>query len=128
MNTRTTPKSPTTDEVIAFYDYLTTHACGRDNAITARDLTNVLELGPEGPRKCRQMIHAANEADLLICSGNDGYFIPTSSEEARETVGRLRSEAYEMINRAGILDALIDQHFVVGKHFTEEVEQMILIG
>jgi hypothetical protein len=100
------PAEPSTDEVKVFYDFLTEHANGQAHAMTARDLAAELMLGKSGDRRLRQLVHAANEAGLLVVADNAGYFIPLFPSEVDEAVGRLRSQAAEMMERARLIESL----------------------
>jgi len=105
-----------------FYQHLRCHAVGRINAIPARDLVEALDLGESGDRILRALAHEANEQGLLVCTGNDGYYIPTSPDEVSETTGRLRSQAVKMIQRANHLEEIARQHF------QRQATQLPLIG
>jgi len=97
---------PHEQDVRDFYAYLIQHAQGRAQAITARDLGAALALGPNGDRALRALVHAANELGLLVVADNAGYFVPTSPAEVEEAIGRLRSQATEMLERARRIESL----------------------
>jgi len=105
-----------------FYQHLRSHAVGRINAIPARDLVEALDLGESGDRILRALAHEANEQGFLVCSGNEGYYIPTSPDEVNETTGRLRSQAVKMIQRADHLEE------IARRHFQRQATQLPLIG
>ncbi len=105
------PTEPERDEVRDFHAYLSEHARGQANALTARDLAAALDLGRHGDRRLRQLVHAANDAGLLVVADNGGYFIPSSPGEVDEAVGRLRSQAAQMMDRARRIENLAMQHF-----------------
>ena len=102
---------PHEQDVRDFYAYLTQHAQGRAQAITARDLGAALALGPNGDRALRALVHAANELGLLVVADNTGYFVPASPSEVEEAIGRLRSQATEMLERAKRIENLARQTF-----------------
>jgi len=105
------PTPPNTADVNRFYQFVHVHAHGKANAITARVLTESLNLGASGDRKLRALVHAANESGLLIVADDHGYFEPDTPEECDESVGRLMSQAAEMLERARRIEALKVQHF-----------------
>jgi hypothetical protein len=105
------PTPPATTDVERFYHFVHTHAHGKANAITARNLGEALSLGASGDRKLRALVHAANESGLLIVADDSGYFEPDTPEECDESVGRLKSQAAEMLERARRIEALKVQHF-----------------
>lgn len=103
--------APNPADVDRFYQFIHLHAHGKANAITARVLAQSLGLGDNGDRKLRALVHAANESGLLIVADDHGYFEPDTPEECDESVGRLMSQAAEMIERARRIEALKVQHF-----------------
>lgn len=76
---------------------------GRGNAQPAKVLG--VRLGTTD-RALRVLAHAATERGILICADNAGYFIPTSPDEVTVAIGRLRSQAFEMLTRAKTLERL----------------------
>jgi len=102
---------PHEQEVRYFYAHLAQHAQGRANAITARDLSAELTLGPNGDRALRALVHAANDLNLLVVADNAGYFVPASPAEVQEAIGRLRSQATEMLERAKRIESLASKTF-----------------
>ena len=101
----------TQEHIQIFVDYLTTHAQGRGNAKTSRHIIAALALGKHGDRILRALAHAATESGHLICTGNDGYWLPATADEAEETIGRLHSQGQEMLRRAQSLRTLVHQKF-----------------
>ena len=109
-----TDNSPTvTDQQVQdFYAYLKAHATGREHALPARALIAPLRLGSNGDRLLRALAHRATEMNLLVCADNSGYFVPLQATEVEEMVGRLRSQAQQMNERARRIESLSAQHFV----------------
>lgn len=105
------PDQPDQAEVDKFSDFIHANAHGKANAIPARILAQRLDLGPNGDRKLRALVHAANEKGLLILADNVGYFEPATPEECDESVGRIESQAFEMLERARRIKALVTQNF-----------------
>lgn len=107
------PNIPSVNEIQVreFHAHLATHAAGRTNAIPARDLVTALRLGANGDRLLRALAHRATELGLLLCADNSGYFVPSTPQEVEEMVGRLRSQAAEMNERARTIENLSVQHF-----------------
>ena len=105
------PAQPSTDQVKEFVAYLSRHANGRSNALTARNLTAALKLGANGDRYLRALVHAANDAGHLVVADNCGYFMPAEPSEVDEAIGRLRSQAAEMMERARRIESLSTQKF-----------------
>lgn len=102
------PATPSKEQVAAFYAAL---PMGRINALNARTLSARLNLGRNGDRRLRALAHAATDANMLVCGDSAGYYRPATAEEARESVGRLMSQARHMAERGHRLIALIDQTF-----------------
>jgi len=104
---------PLIDDVLVrrVFDHLSANARGKGGALPARTISAELELGPNGDRILRAAIHRANEINLLIVADNDGYFVPESMSEVEEAIGRLRSQAAEMMDRARRIEALASQTF-----------------
>lgn len=100
------------EDVQRLYAYLRVNAIGRENAKTAREIGDALELGKHFDRLLRAFKHAANESGLLICADNTGYFIPANRDEASESIGRIRSQGAEMLALARTLEHLADSQFV----------------
>lgn len=92
----------------SFVAYLQTHAHGKANARTAKALATALDLGD---RELRVLAHEATESGVLVCADNAGYFVPATAVEVEETVGRLRSQAHEMLGRASTLAKLASERF-----------------
>lgn len=104
--------SVTAEQSRGLYDCLQRHAHGHDNAKTARWLVEKLGLpASTGDRVLRALANAATESGFIVCTGNAGYWIPATPEEAEETIGRLQSQGVQMIERAKQLRALVDKHF-----------------
>ncbi len=91
-----------------FVAHLQSHAVGRAQAWTAKQLSAALDVSD---RALRELAHEATEAGVLVCADNAGYFVPATSTEVEETVGRLRSQAHEMLARAGALAKLAHERF-----------------
>lgn len=91
-----------------FVAHLQSHAVGRAQAWTAKQLSAALDVSD---RALRELAHEATEAGILVCADNAGYFVPATSTEVEETVGRLRSQAHEMLTRATTLAKLADARF-----------------
>lgn len=68
------------------------------------------ELGYDD-RYVRLLAKTALEHGHLVCTGNAGYFVPANRVECQETIGRLRSQAFEMLDRAKRLEREADDHF-----------------
>lgn len=98
-----------TVECTRFVAHLQAHAVGRARALTAKQLGAVLDVSD---RALRELAHEATEAGVLVCADNAGYFVPATSTEVDETVGRLRSQAHEMLSRASTLARLAHDRFV----------------
>jgi hypothetical protein len=100
-----------------FVAYLRIHARGEDRAITAAKLCPALGLPPtaQSRRHLRAAAHHAVESGTLVCSGQNGYWIPASEDEARGTAARLRSEAHEMLKRADETERLAERAFALGR-------------
>lgn len=96
-------------DVEVFVDHLRQHAVGRRRALTARAIRARLGYAD---RYLRLLAHEATARGLLICADNAGYFVPASEAEVREAVGRLRSQASEMLARAEALERLARERFV----------------
>lgn len=101
----------TDQQVNDFYAHLANVAAGRPNAIPARLLVATLRLGANGDRVLRALAHRATELGLLLCADNSGYFVPNAPAEVEEMVGRLRSQAAEMNQRAARIESLASTHF-----------------
>lgn len=99
---------PNPDDVGEFVAYLTQAARGRGEAKRARELTGRLGFRD---RYLRSLAHEANRAGILVCADNAGYYIPADEAEVGETVGRLRSQAFEMLTRAALLERLAGGRF-----------------
>lgn len=97
-----------TADCARFVAYLQGCAVGRAHARTAKQLGAVLDVSD---RALRELAHEATEAGVLVCADNAGYFVPASPTEVDETVGRLRSQAHEMLSRAQALAKLADARF-----------------
>ena len=98
-----------TVECARFVAHLQAHAVGRARALTAKHLGVALDVSD---RALRELAHEATEAGVLICAANAGYFVPATSTEVDETVGRLRSQAHEMLSRASTLARLAHDRFM----------------
>lgn len=92
-----------------FVAHIHAHAIGRARALTAKQLGAVLDVSD---RALRELAHEATEAGVLVCADNAGYFVPATSTEVDETVGRLRSQAHEMLSRASTLTRLAHDRFM----------------
>lgn len=97
-----------TAECARFVAHLQAHAVGRARALTAKHLGAALDVSD---RALRELAHEATDAGVLICADNAGYFVPATPAEVDETVGRLRSQAHEMLSRATTLAKLADARF-----------------
>ncbi len=118
----TTDRAPriTADQVKAFFEWLRQNAYGRDNAKKALVVSLALGLGRrvgdkivDGDRVCRALANAARKSGLLVCSGNIGYWLPASAEEAQDTIGRLRSQGADMLTTADLLSRQVARQFNV---------------
>ena len=107
----TAPKPPSPSDVQEFYDCLKRHANGHASAKTARQLRVYMALGRNYDRTLRALANAARAQGFLICSGNSGYWLPSSSAEIDETIGRMISQGQDMIRSAKRIKKLRDQHF-----------------
>lgn len=90
------------------FDWLAHHAVGVARAKRATAIQR--ELG-FNDRYVRLLAKTALEQGHLVCTGNAGYFVPANREECQETIGRLRSQAFEMLDRAKRLEREADDHF-----------------
>lgn len=97
--------------VDSFCAYLEQHARGRDHAIFGKHLAVALGLGRNWDRKLRALANAANANGILVCTGDRGYFIAASFDEVEETIGRLESQALDMLKRIKTLRALAARQF-----------------
>lgn len=97
--------------VDAFCAYLEQHAQGRENAIFGKHLAVALGLGRNWDRKLRALANAANAKGVLVCTGDRGYFIAASLDEVEETIGRLESQAIDMMKRIKTVRALAARKF-----------------
>lgn len=75
-------------------------AFGRTRARRGKVLAEALGVSD---RAVRSLAHDATKAGVLVCADNAGYYVGTP-EEVRETVHRLRSQAFEMLSRASQLE------------------------
>lgn len=114
MEAQHAPTPPADDEIKQFYDQLKQHASGQSNAKTARQLVRMMALGRNGDRRLRLLANAATESGLLVCTGNAGYWLPATEQEAEETIGRLNSQGLRMLERARELRALVARQFTTG--------------
>lgn len=96
------------DDIGTLVDYLTAAARGKAEAKTARALRDRLGFRD---RYLRILVHEANVAGVLICADNAGYYIPQAAADVAETVHRLRSQAFEMLTRAKLLEKLAGERF-----------------
>ncbi len=103
-----TDKTPHPDDVETFVEYLRRAARGRTEARTAREINAALGFRD---RYLRALAHSANAAGILVCADNSGYFVPIDSAEVAQTIGRLRSQAFEMLSRATLLERLAGVSF-----------------
>lgn len=115
MEDQHAPTPPADDEIKQFYDQLRQHASGQSNAKTARQLVRLLNLGRNGDRRLRQLANAATESGMLVCTGNAGYWLPATEQEAEETIGRLHSQGIKMLERARELRVLVSRQFATGQ-------------
>ena len=61
---------------VAGWDWLTDHVpCGQADAISANDLSDLLEMDR---RELRKIIEKSRRAGILICGDNHGYYFPES--------------------------------------------------
>lgn len=67
---------------------------GRDNAIHARDLANLMGVDK---RVLREMINNARDNGELICTGNEGVWLPENESEVRESYNRQRHMALAIL-------------------------------
>lgn len=96
-----------------FVAFLRLNARGEAKAITAAELCPQLGLPStaQSRRHLRAAAHWAIEDGTLVCSGQAGYWIPATEDEARGTAARLRSEAREMEQRAEATERLARRMF-----------------
>lgn len=98
-------------QVKRFIAHLTEHARGRAHAKTAKEISRALGLGVHGDRILRALAHHATDDGIVVCTGNAGYWLPETEAEAEETIGRLRSQGVDMLQRADTLSKLVHQQF-----------------
>lgn len=98
-----------------FVAFLRSFARGEAHAMTAATVCAGLGLPgtPQDKRNLRACAQHASKAGHLVCSGNSGYFVPASAEEAKGTSARLRSEAHELLARADRTERLMAEAFAV---------------
>lgn len=104
-------RSPTIAQVQVFVDCLRQHANGKDNAKRGAKLALLLGFKRHADRQLRALKQAAINANILVCSGNDGYWLPRSRAEADETIGRVKSQAFAMMHEARAIEKLCDKQF-----------------
>lgn len=99
-----------------FMAFLRAHARGEAHAITAKTLCPALglEATPQARRHLRACAQHASASGDLVCSGNAGYYVPASADEARGASARLRAEAFELLKRADQADRLTQEAFAHG--------------
>jgi len=95
----------------ALYEYLQRHANGKANARRAQQLMREMNLGANGDRWLRAAVNVAAQNGLLICTGNEGYFIPASFEELEETMQRMSSQIAQMSKRLALMRQLAQRQF-----------------
>jgi len=105
------PNNVTADRAKALYDYLHVHAFGTANARRAQQIVRDLHLGANGDRWLRAAVNVAAKNGLLICTGNEGYFIPASFEELEETMQRMSGQIAQMSKRLALMRELAQRQF-----------------
>ena len=98
-----------------FVAFLQSFARGEAHAMTAATICSGLGLPGtlNDKRQLRACAQHASKAGHLVCSGNSGYFVPASAEEAKGTSARLRSEAHELLARADRTERLMAETFAI---------------
>ena len=76
-------------------DILSVIPTGRENAISMREIADLLDL--DSTRPVRKLINEARTDGTLICSGDNGYWLPESLEEVRDSYNRSRSMALSIL-------------------------------
>lgn len=96
--------------------YLRQHAVGESHAVTASVLCRAIGIQPteQGKRIIRGIVHQAVARGELICSGQSGYFVPATREEAESSLGRLTAEARSLRMRAEAARRLVIEKFGQG--------------
>lgn len=97
-------------DVSMFVTRLRAHARSRECALTARQLR---DRWGYTDRQLRALVQQAAERGHLVVADNHGYFVPVSEAEIREAVGRLRSQAIEMLARARQVEQLATMAFAM---------------
>jgi hypothetical protein len=91
------------------------HHQGRDHAISADELlTAMRHRGHDIPGlpALRGLIHDARQQRHVICSGDEGYFLPTTLSEAINSINeRLRDPAGDQMRTARILRQAAREQF-----------------
>ncbi len=107
---RTLAPTVTAALVRRFYNAL---PLGKANAVVARHLAPLLELEPaHADRTLRALAESAViEYDLLVSTGNAGYYRPASRAEAEESIGWKASQAARMFQRVRAEQKLIEAAF-----------------
>lgn len=67
---------------------------GEENAVQLRQLALILNIPG---RTVRRMIEQERRAGVLICSGENGYFLAASTYEAERFIRSMRSRAAEIL-------------------------------
>jgi hypothetical protein len=108
MRTAAPAKNVLDVRVEILVEHLERNASGRGNALRARAINARLGYNE---RTCRALVQEANRAGVLVAADNVGYFIPATAEEVDQAIGRLRSQAFEMLSRAHTLARLAATKF-----------------
>ena len=96
-----------------FVSYLHAYAVGADKAQTAVTICAALGLAPneQSRRILRACAQQASRDGHLVCSGQKGYYVPSSPAEVQASTARLRAEAGELWKRAKRVDQLAAERF-----------------
>jgi hypothetical protein len=96
-----------------FLSYLRAFAVGADHAQTAVTICGALGLEPneDSRRQLRSCAQQASRCGVLICSGQRGYFVPSSPADVLATTSRLKAEAGELWRRAKRMEQMADEQF-----------------
>lgn len=96
-----------------FVRYLRGFAVGEKQAQTAVTICTALGLEPTetNRRTLRACSQHLNQAGVLVCSGQSGYFVPSTPAEATASARRWRSDARELSKRADRLERLARDAF-----------------
>jgi len=74
---------------------------GRENALTAREIHKLIGVDD---RQCRALTETLRLEGVFICSSNDGYYLPATVDEMRQTYWRIASQAEKMSRIAELME------------------------